>query len=59
MHDYGEPKLSNEIVINLKSSYFHPPYFEFKDYGYDLNESQLSQPNLRLKLINDNLFNQS
>jgi len=61
VHDYGEPKLSNEIVINLKaqSSYFHPPYFEFKDYGYDLNESQLSQPNLRLKLINDNLFNQS
>ncbi len=61
VHDSGEPKLSNEIVINIKaqSSYLHPPYFEFKDYGFDLKESQLnSNPNLKIKLINDNL-NQS
>jgi len=57
VHDYGEPRLTNEIIVNIKAqpSYFRPPYFEFQEYGFELKESLVSSTVFKMKLINDNL----
>ncbi len=57
VHDYGEPKLTNEIIVNIKAqpSYFRPPYFEFQEYGFELKESLVGSTVFKMKLINDNL----
>ena len=59
-HDYGEPKRSSHIFINIKSfpSYIRPPYFEFQKYEFSLRESSLSTA-YKLKIINDNLNHSS
>ncbi len=42
VHDKGQPRLSNEIIINVKiaTSFYRPIYFETPSYNFEIIESQ-------------------